>query len=321
MAQTSTKGRARAWTSWLFAAVALASIAAPAPTTAFAETDRIAELSTTLSSSSSDKERISAVTALGRLGDKRALRPLVTALRDDNPTVRAIAAAALGKLGHRASMPALREATHDPDAVVRKRAQEALAQVHSANGLPPPGAEATPPEASGPIAPMPAVTAKPMRAGFGSAPRTMPARPDLYVVVKSASDDSPGRLDKKTRKGHAEIVKATMLSSLRGEPTVTSTAADADKLGLDPRALDLSIVMLEQRINGNYIEIEAQLRLAVSDRRGKMLSFLSGGAKVQVPRRSFNASYLPQVRREALENAVRGIFDKLLRHLRSSPTT
>jgi hypothetical protein len=316
MGQTSPKPRARASTSWLFGAVILAT-SLSAPRIARADEARIAELSTTLSSSSSDKERISAVTALGRLGDKRALRPLVAALRDDSPTVRAIAAAALGKLGHRASIPALRETTSDHDPLVRKRAQEALAQVHSANGLPAPGSEAlpaTPPASS--VASKP-----PVRAGFGSAPRATPARPDLFVVVKSATDDSPGRLDKKARKGHAEIVKSTMLSSLRGEPTVTSTEADAEKLGLDPRQLDLSIVMLEQRVSGNYIEIEAQLRLAVSDRRGKMLSFLSGGAKVQVPRRSFDARYLPQVRREALENAVRGIFDKLLRHLRSSPTT
>jgi hypothetical protein len=318
MGQTSTKPRARAWTSWLFGALILAASPIAGPRIAHADEARIAELSTTLSSSSSDKERISAVTALGRLGDKRALRPLVAALRDDSPTVRAIAAAALGKLGHRASIPALREATSDRDALVRKRAQEALAQVHGANGLSAPGTEAP----AAPAAAAPSVASKPpARAGFGSAPRATPARPDLFVLVKSATDDSPGRLDKKARKSHAEIVKSTMLSSLRGEPTVTSTEADAQKLGLDPRQLDLSIVMLEQRVNGNYIEIEAQLRLAVSDRRGKMLSFLSGGAKVQVPRRSFDARYLPQVRREALENAVRGIFDKLLRHLRSSPTT
>jgi hypothetical protein len=320
MGQTSTKRRARAWTSWLFGAVILATTAST-PRIARADEARIAELSTTLSSSSSDKERISAVTALGRLGDKRALRPLVAALRDDSPTVRAIAAAALGKLGHRASVPALREATNDRDAVVRKRAQEALAQVHSANGLPAPGPGGDAAPAGAPTS-APSVASKPpARAGFGSAPRATAPRPDLFVLVKSASDDSPGRLDKKTRKGHAEIVKSTMLSSLRSEPLVTSTEADADRLGLDARQLDLSIVMLEQRMNGNYIEIEAQLRLAVSDRRGKMLSFLSGGAKVQVPRRSFDARYLPQIRREALENAVRGIFDKLLRHLRSSPTT
>jgi hypothetical protein len=52
-----------------------------------------------------------------------------------------------------------------------------------------------------------------------------------------------------------------------------------------------------------------------------MQSFLSGGAKVQVPRRSFDARYLPQVRRDALENAVRGLFDKLLRHMRQTPQT
>jgi hypothetical protein len=47
-----------------------------------------------------------------------------------------------------------------------------------------------------------------------------------------------------------------------------------------------------------------------------MLSFLSGGAKVQVPARTYNAKYLPNLRREALENAMRGMFGKLLNHLR-----
>ena len=47
-----------------------------------------------------------------------------------------------------------------------------------------------------------------------------------------------------------------------------------------------------------------------------MLSFLSGGAKVQVPKRTFDAKYLPNLRKEALENAMRGMFDKLLAHLR-----
>ena len=293
---------------WFLAAMTACAGVSGAPGRAHADNgDRIAELSTTLSSSSSDKERISAVTALGRLGDKRALRPLVTALRDSSPMVRAIAAAALGKLGHRAALPALREAASDSDTLVRRRADDAIATIHTANGLPPPGGPGTSDASQG-------------RAGFGSHPRATAPRPDLYVVVKSTSDDSPGRLDKKARRSHADIVRSTMMSSLRGEPTVTAVAADADRLGLSPRQLDLSIVKLEQRVVGSYIEIEAQLRLAVSDRRGKMESFLSGGAKVQVPRRSFDARYLPQVRREALENAVRGIFDKLLRHLRASPT-
>ena len=46
-----------------------------------------------------------------------------------------------------------------------------------------------------------------------------------------------------------------------------------------------------------FVQVEAELRLAISDESGKMLSFLSGGAKVQVPRNKFNASFLPEMRR------------------------
>ena len=59
-----------------------------------------------------------------------------------------------------------------------------------------------------------------------------------------------------------------------------------------------------------------KLRIALSDGRGKMLSFLTGGATVQVPKTSFNRQYLPLHRKEAVENAVRGIQRDLLRHLR-----
>jgi hypothetical protein len=49
-----------------------------------------------------------------------------------------------------------------------------------------------------------------------------------------------------------------------------------------------------------------------------MLSFVSGGAKVQVKKASYDMQYLPQLRREAIENAVKGLFDKLLAHLKAS---
>ena len=62
--------------------------------------DRIEEL-TQMLSSSSEKTRMSAVLSLARLGDKKAMKPLVTALHDPNAQVRAIAATALGKLGHK----------------------------------------------------------------------------------------------------------------------------------------------------------------------------------------------------------------------------
>ena len=280
------------------ALVGVLLVASPAERAYADEDQRIAELADTLGAQHSERERIAAVTALARLGSKPTLKPLVAALSDDSPTVRAIAAAGLGKLGHRAALPALRNASSDPDPLVRKRAEEAVIAVSQANGIA--------------LAP----AARPAKAGFGNSPRAVAPRPELFVVVKSTSDDSPGKHDKSARKVHADTLRAVMTSEIAGVPTLTSTAADAARFGLDCRNVDLSITSLETRQTGGFVEIEAQLRLAISDDRGRMLSFLSGGAKVQVPRRTYDARYLPQLRREALENAVRGLFGKLIAHLR-----
>jgi hypothetical protein len=139
---------------------------------------------------------------------------------------------------------------------------------------------------------------------------------DLYLLVSSSADDSPGTTDKTTRRAHAEIVKRVLLEQLRTAAFVTSTASDAQRWGLDARHIDLSVTRLDVARSGGFVEIDAELRLAVSDDNGKMLSFLSGGAKVQVPSQKFDAKYLPSLRKEALENAMRGMFGKLLAHLR-----
>ena len=294
-------------------AVALALCAGAPQLQRVARADEVAQLADTLSSSSSEKERIGAVTALARLGDKRALKPLVAALHDPSSMVRAIAAAGLGKLGHRAALPALREAENDPDPLVQKRARTAVVQVSQANNIaidPEPATASSQSDDSGKGRP-----------GFGHNAHAVTPRPDVYVVIKSTSDDSPGKSDEKTRKANATILRDTLLGSLKGEAKVTAAADDATKYGLDPCQVDLSITKLEQRTNGDYIEIQAELRLAISDVHGKMKSFLSNGAKVQVPKRSFDARYLPQLRREALENATRGLVDDLLVHLRSTAGT
>ena len=295
---------------WLAALCALVAAAAtlrqPAPARAD-EADRIAQLSATLGDGHTERERIAAVTALARITSKTALRPLVDALRDPSATVRGIAAAGLGKLGHRAALPALRQAQGDADPVVKKRAAEAIVLVCAANNLPvETGAGAA--------------TAK-AKPGFGNQPRAVAPRPDLYVVIKSSSDDSPGKHDKKARKVHADALRATMTTELSSANLVTLTAADAKKYGLDARNLDISLVGLEFRQDGAFVEVEAQVRLAISNDAGKMISFVSGGAKMQVPRRGYDASYLPQLRKDAIENAVRGIFTKLIDQLRRSLTS
>ena len=291
---------ARARLAWMIAALLVVGAVGGART-AHAQ-DRVDELAHTLASSS-EKARMSAAVALGNLGDRRAMKPLVAALADPSPQIRIVAAAALGKLGHKSSLPALKTAaSDDADATVRTIAREAALLVAKANQLPSPWPEAE--------------VAVPQRPGFGKHPRVLEPAPDVYLLVNTSADDSPGSLDKAARKEHADIVRQAVVQRCKSTPAVTTAASDARRFGLDPRNLDLSVVKMAVVTTGSLVEVEAELRLAISDGRGKMLSFLSGGAKVQVPKARFDARYLPRMRRDALESAVQGLFDKLVAHLR-----
>ncbi|HSD91169.1 MAG TPA: HEAT repeat domain-containing protein [Kofleriaceae bacterium] len=287
--------------------IALAITVAP---TQFAFADNVDQLSKALASSS-EKTRVAAVTSLARLNDKSALKPLVTALKDPSVQVRVLAAAALGQLGHKAALPALRTAsTDDPDDKVKATAKKAAAQVAKANGIAdepaaPPVAAATTSEAR-----------SAGRPGFGRQGHAVASKPDLYVMVKSSTDDSPGKYNKDDRKAHSEIMKRALATSLGRMPTVTMAAADATRWGLDLRNLDLSVVKLEMTTTGNTMKVEAQLRLAISDDKGRMMSFVSGGAIVEGGKGRVNPAYFPNLRKEALENAMQGLVDKLVQQLR-----
>jgi hypothetical protein len=285
-------------------AVALVTIRTPA----FAG-DRIEEL-TQMLSSSSEKTRMSAVLSLARLGDKRAMKPLVTALHDPNAQVRAIAATALGKLGHKAALPALKSAAVDDlDETVRTKAREAAALVAKANHL------------TDELAPADTQARAKKTTGFGRSPHAVEGRPDLFVTIKGTNDDSPGKTDKATRKVNCDILKTALQDQLRTAAQVTMIADDAARWGLDARVIDVSVVKLEVAQTPGYVEVEAELRLAISDDKGKMLSFLSGGAKVQIPMAKYKPKFLPTMRKDALEGAMKGMFDKLLVHLRQITTT
>ncbi len=278
--------------------------------------DRVTELSAQLTSSSSEKARLAAIVALVRLEDRAAMKPLVGALKDENAQIRAIAAEGLGRLGHKAALPALKSAADsDDDPQVRARAKDAAIAVAKANALPDPYPAAT--VAATP--PPPQARKYGGRAGFGRQAHAVQGHPELFVTINSTTDDSPGRTDKKARQVHGEILKSTLTAAFTATPTVTTIASEAQRWGLDPRQIDLSVTKLDVVQNGQYVEVEAQLRLAISDSSGRMQSFLSGGAKVQVPKATFNAKYLPNLRKEALENAMRGMFAKLLAHLREKP--
>jgi len=91
-----------------------------------------------------NKVRLSAALNLGKLGDKRAILPLVGALKDSDKTVRGVAAAALGKLidgsvdakTRKSAIDALEQtAAKDDDAFVRGQAQKAFESVKSLRDL------------------------------------------------------------------------------------------------------------------------------------------------------------------------------------------
>lgn len=295
---------------------ALLTIAAPSLAHAGGSDRRIAQLTRTVTSGRTDKERVAAVTALAGMSDRRALAPLVTALGDPSDLVRAVAASALGKLGAKAALPQLRVTAEDGNVTVRTKARDAYAKICKANGLVNDLADATP----APVA-MTATTASTPtpadgKAGFGSRPRAVAARPSLYVVVKSSADDSAGSYDKRTRKLHADHVLASMTSALRADATITSAGDVARKYSLGVLQLDLSVTKLEQRTASGNIEVEAQLRLSITDDDDHMRAFVSGGAIVTVPKRTYKASSLPGLRREALEGAVAGLVPKLVAQLR-----
>jgi hypothetical protein len=289
-------------------AIMLAGIGRSSPAQA---EPRVAAL-TRMLSSSSDKTRLSAVLALAKLGDQAATKPLIGALHDPSARVRAVAATALGRLACEAALPRLRAlASEDADDDVRKAASNAALKI--ARAPRPVDERATKPDGDVEARRMAAGGA---RLGVGHLARADEPHPDLYLLINSSSDDSPGLADKATRKQHADIIKRVLVMRCRAEPLITSTFDDAQRFGLEARHIDLSVTRLDVVRTASAVEIDAQLRLAISDDSGKMLSFLSGGAKVQVGNQTFDPRYLPALRREALENAMRGMFDKLLAHLR-----
>jgi hypothetical protein len=76
-------------------------------------------------------------TILSRLGDRRAVAPLIEALKSDNLYMRFSAAEALGVLGDIAAVEPLIMALKDPDAYVRISAAEALGKIGDTRAVEP----------------------------------------------------------------------------------------------------------------------------------------------------------------------------------------
>lgn len=109
--------------AWVFALLlAAASAGAAGPDV------RVDDLCRAVTDDSNYKVRVQAALVLGKLGDARAVQPLIKALGDQNKTVRGIAASALGQLGDGAALDPLRDLLrHESDSFVRSQAEKAMA--------------------------------------------------------------------------------------------------------------------------------------------------------------------------------------------------
>ena len=73
--------------------------------------------------------RLHAAEALGKIGDERAVEPLIEALNDEDASVRRGAAVALGRLGAERAVEPLIEALNDEEGHVRRGAAVALGRL------------------------------------------------------------------------------------------------------------------------------------------------------------------------------------------------
>lgn len=139
--------------------------------------------------------------------------------------------------------------------------------------------------------------------------------PELFVVVESVADRSERTASTALRRERATDMRQRMLADLQASPAITLAAEQARALGIPQFSVDATIERLEQRVRGGTVEIACQLRVAVTDQRGKMLFLLTNGAAVRVPLVGFRAEFEPPLQRDALEGAVRELNADLVARL------
>lgn len=274
-----------------------------------ARADRLATLVGTLEHSRSEKARLAAAVSLGRLSDPRATEALADALGDPSRAVRAVAATILGRLADPKALPALRNAARDPDPLVRQRAAQAIVKISRHKQY-----RQDAQRIVGFLLRRTRLTS--YQIGAHERPLMTASTPSIFIIIASSTDKSPRAraADRRFREGALRRLFVTELSS---STPVTLDGERGQQLDLSPFSLDLSIARCARSRKGHYIEIGCTIGVAISDQDGRMLSVLSGGAKVRIPRSTFRRQYLHQLELRALEGAVKNVNGDLVDHLMS----
>lgn len=122
------------------------------------------------------------------------------------------------------------------------------------------------------------------------------------ITIKSASDASPGVLDARTRMRHGQIARRALTDVLR------RSGADVRHVGVPLRQIDISIVAWRIAPVRQGIDVSTELRVVICDERGKILSIVTGRARVSAPDRN---APIVELREQAVAEAVGGMSRSL----------
>jgi hypothetical protein len=119
------------------------------------------------------------------------------------------------------------------------------------------------------------------------------------ATVVASIDDASAGLDAKARAANIEAIERVL--------------ATIDAGALRSRHLDVAVAGFTMTSGAERVDITARVRIAISDRHGKLLALVTGTATVEVPRARFRGSQLPSYRREALTAATQSALGRVVR--------
>lgn len=257
------------------------------------------------------RARVRAAMALGASADPNMAPPLVGALSDEEPAVRAAAAQGLGRLGNPDAIPALRRALSDRSREVRDAAQDAIRAL----------------AASAPPATSTAPTHDPLR--MPSVEVTPPQR-DVdwgsvrYVVVLGAMQNRSGfAADRLGQVLQAEVHRHLVV--LRGVATLSDAAphADADReiarRHLPQMRLEGSVARVQRQVSGRDLSVRCEVSLMLMDEPGRNIrAALNGAATGSERAGSARATQEVRLAEQALAGAVRSAMSGAARAITST---
>jgi hypothetical protein len=229
--------------------------------------------------SSNYKVRVQAALVLGKLGDARAVQPLIKALGDQNRTVRGIAASALGQIGDSNALDPLRDLLRrETDSFVRGQAEKAVAALAGAGG------------------------------GAGKRAKIYVNFGSFVGGVKSAGPEASKILHEALSR---ELGKLPIV-------TLTLSAADQHnfgKSGMSGFYIDGNITKLEDSSAGGGSETSCDVKVMVARWPQKsIIMWTNAGASVQSGSRPRDKD---SARRDCLEASARGLSEDLVNFLKA----